>query len=284
MAENRSSGDAKYLVSGLSASFLSGCIRSINPFFPLNRPQHSRGRDSSACRSIAALTASVMLIALSLNRFGPRSYLVFALAPDELYHTLFRFNQKSMKLIFIYGPPATGKLTVATELAQATGFKLFHNHLSVNLLTPVFEFGSPPFFRLTNKFRLEIIEEAAKENISGLIFTFCYAPRIDDAFVESVVQAVERHAGRVCFVQLYCDRTALEERVINQSRKPHGKLNDVEALREFLDRYDLFSVVTIRESLVIDNSDLTAREAAQRIIARYELTTTSPVVSESGKA
>lgn len=187
-----------------------------------------------------------------------------------------------MKLIFIYGPPAAGKLTVAQELARATGFKLFHNHLSVNLLTPVFEFGSRPFFRLIDKFRLEIIEEAAKEKISGLIFTFCYAPGIDDAFVENVVRAVERHEGQVCFVRLYCDRAGLEARVTDGSRTSHGKIGDVEALREFLDRYDMFSAVANYESLSIDNSALMPREVARRIIARYDLTTASPVASESG--
>ena len=183
-----------------------------------------------------------------------------------------------MKLVFIYGPPAAGKLTVATELSLATGFKLFHNHLSVNLLTPVFEFGSRPFFKLIDKFRLEIIEEAAVEQINGLIFTFCYAPEIDDAFVESVVRAVERHAGQVCFVQLYCEQASLEARVTAINRHAHGKLIDVESLREFLDRYDMFSAVSIRESLSIDNSYLTPREVVQKIIAHYELTNASPVV------
>ncbi len=36
-----------------------------------------------------------------------------------------------MRLVFIYGPPGVGKLTVARELAALTGFKLFHNHLTV---------------------------------------------------------------------------------------------------------------------------------------------------------
>ncbi|HJQ68677.1 MAG TPA: AAA family ATPase [Blastocatellia bacterium] len=188
-----------------------------------------------------------------------------------------------MKLIFIYGPPAAGKLTVAKELALATGFKLFHNHLTVDLLTPVFGFGSRPFFRLIDKFRLEIIEEAAKEKLGGLIFTFCYAPGIDDAFVAGVVRAVERHGGQVCFVRLYCDRASLEQRVIDGSRSSHGKLNNVEALREFLDRYDMFSAVSGHESLSIDNSALTPREVARRIIARYGLATSSPFGSESGK-
>ena len=50
-----------------------------------------------------------------------------------------------MKLIFIYGSPAVGKLTVAQEIAEQTDFKVFHNHLTIDAVTPVFEFGTVPF-------------------------------------------------------------------------------------------------------------------------------------------
>jgi tRNA uridine 5-carbamoylmethylation protein Kti12 len=36
-----------------------------------------------------------------------------------------------VKLIFISGMPAVGKLTVAQELAKLTGYRPFHNHLTV---------------------------------------------------------------------------------------------------------------------------------------------------------
>ncbi len=39
-------------------------------------------------------------------------------------------------LVYLYGPPAVGKLTVATELQRLTGFRLFHNHLTVDALRP----------------------------------------------------------------------------------------------------------------------------------------------------
>jgi tRNA uridine 5-carbamoylmethylation protein Kti12 len=68
-----------------------------------------------------------------------------------------------MRLIFIYGPPAVGKLTVTTELAKVTGFKLFHNHVSIQFVQSIFEFGTRQFWKLTDKFRLSIFEEAAKE-------------------------------------------------------------------------------------------------------------------------
>lgn len=45
-----------------------------------------------------------------------------------------------MKLIFIYGQPAVGKLTVAKELEKITGYKILHNHLFVDLVRSVFEF------------------------------------------------------------------------------------------------------------------------------------------------
>ncbi len=51
-------------------------------------------------------------------------------------------GRESVKLVFIHGPAAVGKLTVARELAELTGLALFHNHLVVDLVTSLFEFGS----------------------------------------------------------------------------------------------------------------------------------------------
>jgi shikimate kinase len=53
-----------------------------------------------------------------------------------------------MKLIIIYGPEATGKLTIAKELAKATGFRLFHNHVSVDVAKTFFDFGMAEFGEL----------------------------------------------------------------------------------------------------------------------------------------
>ena len=56
-------------------------------------------------------------------------------------------------LVFICGPPAVGKMTVGLELSALTGIPLFHNHLGIEAVLPVFEFGSPAFNRLVGGLR-----------------------------------------------------------------------------------------------------------------------------------
>ena len=53
-----------------------------------------------------------------------------------------------MKLVIICGPPASGKMTLGMELEKATGLKLLHNHISIELVRKFFEFGTPEFERL----------------------------------------------------------------------------------------------------------------------------------------
>lgn len=93
-----------------------------------------------------------------------------------------------MKLIFLYGPPASGKYTIAKSIAEKLGYKLFHNHLTVDLAKGVFDYGTKPFWELVHKIRLDIFEKAAKENISGMIFTYVYEKDNDDSFVSQVLE------------------------------------------------------------------------------------------------
>ena len=50
-----------------------------------------------------------------------------------------------MRLVFLYGPPAVGKLTVAKALARLTGYKVFHNHLTIDLVASILDWGTGPF-------------------------------------------------------------------------------------------------------------------------------------------
>ena len=124
-----------------------------------------------------------------------------------------------MRLIFIYGLPATGKLTVARELASLTGYKLFHNHLAVDLLLSVFEFGSAPFVELREEIWLSIFERSAQSNLLGLIFTFAPESTVRPQFVLDVSDTIARAEGRLDFVELTCPVPELKRRIGDASRR-----------------------------------------------------------------
>ena len=175
-----------------------------------------------------------------------------------------------MRLVFIYGPPASGKLTVGTELAKLTGFKLFHNHVSIQFVQSIFEFGTKTFRRLTGKYRLEMIEEAAKEGID-LIFTFVYSKGEDDKFVRRVLQEVRSNGGQVCLVRLYCDRKELARRVKSRQRRRMGKIGTEKMLSDLFRRYNLDLEIPFHRSLSIDTTNRTPRNVAKSIASRYRL-------------
>ena len=79
-----------------------------------------------------------------------------------------------MKLVVLYGPPAVGKLTVAKEVARLTGIKLFHNHLTWNAVTAIFEWRSEPFMRALSEIRRMMFREAARADID-LLFIYVFS-------------------------------------------------------------------------------------------------------------
>ena len=77
-----------------------------------------------------------------------------------------------MIFLFLHGPPAVGKLTIAREVAEQTGFRLFHNHLTVDLVLSVYDFGTPGFIALREQIWLAVIRRSLADRVPGMIFTF----------------------------------------------------------------------------------------------------------------
>jgi len=182
-------------------------------------------------------------------------------------------EQTPATLIYVYGPPASGKLTVATRLSELTGIPLFHNHLTVNALRPVFAFGSPPFVEAVWAMRRGVFEAAARAGIS-LIYTNNSAwsgpdPRARfEAAAEAARQIMASHGGRTVFARLTASQSALQERVANESRRSHGKLVDVARLRELL--ADLDPSPLHPDDLLIDTGQMDPEESARTIMAALE--------------
>lgn len=176
-----------------------------------------------------------------------------------------------MKLIFLYGPPAVGKFTVAKELSALTNLKLFHNHLTVDVATSIFDHGSNDYLKLLRKMRILILEQAARADIPGLIMTFVYGPAREDA-VQQYITAVEKYNGKIYFVRLYCPKKILAERVVNKDRLQYGKIVTVERLNKKLEELEEpFASINQKESLNLNMENLSALEAAKTIIREYQL-------------
>jgi hypothetical protein len=58
---------------------------------------------------------------------------------------IFSLCSSRMKLVFLHGSPAVGKLTVAKALLRMVLGRLFDNHAAVDLARTVFDFGAPGF-------------------------------------------------------------------------------------------------------------------------------------------
>ncbi len=168
-------------------------------------------------------------------------------------------------LVFLHGLPGSGKLTVGRELQSVTGFRLFHNHLAVDLLESVFEFGSAPFVELREQFWLSVFREAARTNLS-LIFTFAPERTVRHSFPTAAEAVVRSEGGRVFFVALRCREPELERRLSDPSRSAFGKLNSAQRYRELRD-IGTFEFPRLRADLELDTEALSPLEAAQKVNA-----------------
>lgn len=73
-----------------------------------------------------------------------------------------------MKLLFLLGSGAVGKMTVGQELMKITDLRLFHNHMTIE---PVIEIFGKINKNAVKRMRDVIFEEFAASDCYGMIFT-----------------------------------------------------------------------------------------------------------------
>ena len=173
-----------------------------------------------------------------------------------------------MKLIFIYGMPASGKLTVARELSSLTGYKVFHNHLTVDLLLSVFEYGTPEFVELRERMWLDVFKAAFDAGYGGLIFTFVPERTVRQDFIGRTVAEMNATGGEVVFVELHCSSEMIENRLPIEERRNFKKLTSVQQLQQLIADGTFSNPKMPAPQLSIDTTHLAPRESAL-MIARY---------------
>ncbi|WP_371804100.1 AAA family ATPase [Candidatus Lokiarchaeum ossiferum] len=185
-----------------------------------------------------------------------------------------------MGLIFLIGPPAVGKMAVGQTLARLTGFKLFINHDTIELILKFFNYGTPSFKKLDYQFRMSIFEEVAKSDLPGLIFTYVTAldepsREAERVYLEEITHIFTSQNRKVYYVEL---EATLEERLrrnkcSSRLKAKPSKKNIPESEKRLIqmnNKYILNSSSEIpfhfsQNFLKINNTNLSPEEVAQKI-------------------
>ena len=182
-----------------------------------------------------------------------------------------------MKLLFLFGNSAVGKMTVGQELAKITPLKLMHNHM---MIEPVLEvFGD---FRgdIIQKLRSVILEEFGKSDNYGLIFTYMMAFDMPSEYeyLERVKRALGVSEEDVYYAELVApqdirlERNRTENRLLHKASKRDLDASDARLIRDDENHRmesrpgEISSLNYIR----IENSRLSPADAANIIKARFQ--------------
>ncbi len=174
-----------------------------------------------------------------------------------------------MQFVFLYGKPATGKLTVGRKLADLTEYPLFHNHLIVDAVLAIHPFGSAGFIAMRDVLWRAAFGEIVKaDDLPGLIFTFNPEQTVPQSFIDDLFTMFEEAGHQIRVFELTCPEEEIERRLNAPSRAAHEKLKDVELYRRISGEGFFEQPVITRNRVVIDTHNQTPAAAAKAIAAQ----------------
>ena len=184
-------------------------------------------------------------------------------------------------LVIIFGPPAVGKMTVGHELAKITGYKLMHNHLSIEVSREFFEFGHPSQTIISEGIRNLLFSEISRSDLPGLIFTFVWAFDLasEEEYVDRIVRLFSEQEGKVYYVELEADFDTRLERNVSPFRlsKKASKQN-IEKSMENLVKHEKEHRLNSGSGefkrtpyIKINNTGISAQETAEMIKKSFKL-------------
>ncbi|WP_077619546.1 AAA family ATPase [Bacillus sinesaloumensis] len=186
-----------------------------------------------------------------------------------------------MKFVHIFGPQAVGKMTVGQELAKITELKLFHNHMTIDLVSHFFDYSTKEGKHLVNLFRREIFEEVSKSDLYGMIFTYVWLfdMESDWKYVQELSELFESRGATIYYVELEADLEERLQRNQTPNRLEHKpKKRDIEwsenDIKRTMEKHRLNSLegeITFENYIKINNTNLSAEEVATIIKEKFEL-------------
>lgn len=181
-----------------------------------------------------------------------------------------------MKLVMIFGDAAVGKMTVGQELMKMTNLRLFHNHMTIEMVIDVFGYYNA---NVVAKLREVMFESFAESQNEGLIFTYMWAfdQQSDWDYVNHVSEIFKKQGAELYYVELIAlleirlVRNATENRLKHKPSK-----RDLEASNQRVmhasTNYRIVSrdgEIPFENYIKIDNSYLSAKACAKMIAKRF---------------
>ena len=177
-----------------------------------------------------------------------------------------------MKLVFIIGDAAVGKMTVGQELMKITGLRLFHNHMTIESVIEIF--GRYDGKTIAEMRDLIFKNFAASENY-GMIFTLMMDFDLPSEweYLEHIKGIFEPYGTEFYYVELIAPQEIRLKRNVSENRLKHkASKRDIETSNRRLINDDLNhrcvsreGEITFENYLRIDNSD-TEPDAVARLI------------------
>ena len=185
------------------------------------------------------------------------------------------------KFIVIIGPQAVGKMTVGQELAKITGYKLFYNHMTIELVRLIFDYNKEVYKKMNKLLRDEILTEFSKSNEKGIILTYCFdfgkyleqekeviynwMKLFDESYVIELETTLEERLKR----------NESENRLKYKQSKRDIEYSKNDILRS-LERHKLNSDIgqgkkLFKNYLRINNTNISAEDTAELIKERFKL-------------
>ncbi|NMP38139.1 MAG: shikimate kinase [Clostridiales bacterium] len=183
-----------------------------------------------------------------------------------------------MKLLFLFGNAAVGKMTVGQELMKITDLRLFHNHMTIE---PVIEIFGDYNTAAINRLRQVIFEEFAKTDKYGMIFTFMWAfdCKEDWEQLEKVKKIFEPFNTQFYYAELVAPQNVRLERNASENRlKNKASKRDIDFSNKLLINDDkrfrcesLDGEIPFENYIKIDNTSLAPDVVAMQIKERFKL-------------
>ncbi|MEM6637959.1 MAG: AAA family ATPase [Pseudomonadota bacterium] len=186
-----------------------------------------------------------------------------------------------MALILLIGPPAVGKMTVGQELERLLGFKLFHNHVTIEMVAPYFGYDSPEGRRLVRQLRSVFFDAFAANTGGGFIFTYVWAfgEPGEREHIEGLAGRFGRAGHPIFWVELEADLSERQRRNRTENRLTHKPTKrdldwSEQHVLEVEENYRLNSnegEIVQANYLRIDNTNMSPSEVAELICAHFGL-------------